>query len=262
MGGVGACGHLDLQPGAKSILAAVFKQPTPTEAVTLAVDEYDPDKRYRGLRLLNRAPFAGEDVYVELFVDSMDEPDARVRAAAAAAIANHGEPRHVPLLVKALKDKDPIVRIEAVRGLQRIHNPVAVDPLLETIKRADEPDSSIRAEAANALGQYPERRVAQALIATLAERSLAVNLNALQSLRTLTGEDFGMDRAAWTRWLDDQKDPFAHRRAYIYPVFHRERRWLEYIPFFPEPPNEVASSPVGIEPTPGRAAGEPPGAGG
>lgn len=244
---VGGCAGVELRPGARGIFDAVVVEPTPAEAVALAVDPYDPDKRYRGLRLLGRAPFAGEDVYLRLFADSMDDPDARVRAAAATALANHGHQEHLPLLVRALRDPEPIVRVEAARALQRIHGSIAIDALIGALKVEAEPEPAVRAEVAHALGQYPQRRVAHALIAALADRSLAVNVNAVQSLRTLTGEDFGLDRARWTRWLESTADPFAARQPYYYPIFRRPKQWQEYLPFVPGPPNETPGQPVGME---------------
>eukprot|EP01026_Neomeris_dumetosa_P071846 TRINITY_DN72849_c0_g1_i4.p3 TRINITY_DN72849_c0_g1~~TRINITY_DN72849_c0_g1_i4.p3 ORF type:complete len:123 (-),score=14.65 TRINITY_DN72849_c0_g1_i4:188-556(-) len=109
-----------------------------------------------------------------------------------------------------------------------------------------EEETHIRAEAAHALGQYATREVLQALITAIDDRALSVNHNALLSLQTLTGEDFGLDRADWVAWFGDTSTPFAGQTAYVYPVFSRDKRWIEYIPFFPPPPNEEPRSPVGM----------------
>lgn len=146
----------------------------------------------------------------------------------------------------ALTDEDELVRLEAARGLQRIHAPQAVPVLLERLDRSIEPNPDVRTEAAIALGQYPENRVVRGLIAALADRRLAVNSGTLESLRTLTGQDFGYDRRAWLDWFGASKTPFAARSVFIYPVFHRDRRLIEYIPFVPQPPNEIAAQPAGV----------------
>lgn len=242
--GLGACAD-ELPRGATSILQ-VFAQPTPAQAAEWAIDKYDADKRYRGTLLLANQPFGGEPVYMQLYLDNIKDPDPSVRGAATRAIANHGQPDQVPLLVERLKDDDRLVRQEAARGLQRLHNPVAIPALLAAIDEGKETDVDVRAESAHALGQYADNKVVQALIAALNDSNLAVNRNTLQSLRTLTGQDFGYDRRAWLDWYDSTKDTFAARGVYTYPAFHRDKNLSEYIPFVPPPPNEPVSVPVGM----------------
>lgn len=238
---------LGLRPGAQSIFEAA-REPTPAEAVDMALDPYDPDRRYKGTLLLSRQRFAGEDIYLDLFARRVTDEDPGVRAAATRALGLHGRQEHVPLLIERVQDADPAVREEACRSLQRIHDPRAIDPLLAALNPAREPETPVRVEAARALGQYADPRVLEALIASLADDSLAVNAATLFSLRTLTGQNFGYDRAAWQGWYSGTTDLFAARSAYLYPGFRRSRRWFEYIPFIPPPPNEPQGLPVGMSP--------------
>lgn len=247
----------DLPRGTESIL--VFNtEPTPSEAAAWAIDRYDADKRYRGTLLLANAPYGGDEVYMQLFLDNIRDTDPAVRAAATRAIGRHGEPEQVPLLVDRLKDEDRFVRAEAARGLQRLHNPVAVDPLIDVLRPTDdgedyvEKDAEVRAEAATALGQYPQNKVIEVLIATLADPNLAVNRAAKASLQTLTGQDFGLDRRAWIDWYDQTRATFAGQNRYTYPVFRRDTKWWEYLPFVSKPNNEPVSTPIGM-PLPGEA---------
>jgi len=242
----------DVRPGAKSVLE-VFTPPTPEEAVRMAIDKYDPDKRYRGTLLLANAPFGGEAPYLRLFVENSQDEDPGVRAAALRGLGQHGSPADVPLIVERMKDTDPGVRTEAARALQRVHNLVAVDSLLRAIAQDKdgtplEPEAEVRQEAANALGQYAENRVVEGLIAALADDTLAVNRATQDSLRTLTGQDFGFDRAGWQRWYRGANNLFAAQSVYVYPVFHRDRSLLERLPFVSGPPNEQASTPAGLQP--------------
>ena len=242
------CGGLEMRPGAKSLLAAV-QPPTPTEAADMALDQDDPDRRFKGLQLLANASFGGDDLYMELFLDSLDDPDAGVRWAAIAAIGRHGGPEHVEAILPGLSDDDVLVRSATTRALQRIHNPVAVDPLL----RATQPDyervDSVRAQAADALGQYASTRVLQGLVAVLDDSSLEVNRSTLSSLETLTGQNFGLDRRAWLDWMREHNtDVFAARSPYVFPTFHRERKLVEYLPLISPPPNESANTPAGMPP--------------
>jgi HEAT repeats/PBS lyase HEAT-like repeat len=246
MGAAAGCDTSGFRPGAESVLD-IFQEPTPQEAVALATDRYDADARYRGTLLLSTQPFAGEELYMRLFEQNSRDDDAGVRTAATRAIANHGGPTHTPLLIERLKDADRLVRIEAARGLQRIHNPEAIDPLLQAIDEEEEVDPAVRSEAADALGQYAENEVLEALIATLDDANLAVNSRTLASLRTLTGQDYGYDRAAWQSWYRSTAAPFAGRSVYTFPAFSREKSFIEMLPFVPPPPNEASTPPAGME---------------
>lgn len=231
-------------------LLSLFSGPSPTQAAAWAIDDLSADNRYRGTVILANAPYAGQEVYLELFRDNMNparEPYAIVRGAAVRGLAHHGSPEDVPRLLEALEtEESTAVRAEIVRALQRIHAPEAVSPLIALLRDIDDEPPQIRAEAANALGQYPEQRVLDALVLALRDDSLLVNERALQSLNTLTGEDFGDDDAAWFDWRDDAPRPFVERSRYIYPIFERGPKYYEWLPLVPDPPNEVASTPVGF----------------
>jgi hypothetical protein len=252
---------LDIPKGSDSILAA-FSGPSPSDAAAWSTDPNSADKRYRGTLLLANAPWAGEPVYLALYEDAAKDPDASVRTAGIRALALHGNPSHVAIILQhlSLKDEpDRLVRVEAARALQRLHDTSAIEPLIQALRpptrhlvgerwidEPNEPDAGVRAQAAEALGQYPERRVAQALIVALHDGNLSVNYSSLRSLRTLTGQDFGYDTALWQDWFKAAPDTFAARSTYIYPVFQRPKRFYEYIPFFPPPPNESPAAPVGV----------------
>lgn len=248
----------DARPGATSIFD-VFAQPTPSEAVQLAIDPYNADNRYRGTMLLSNAYFAGQPVYLQLFEDRAQDSDATVRIAGTRALANHGSSANVPILVKNLKDKDSLVRLEAARGLQRLHSQEAIEPLMDASRdpdsvrgeEASEESPDIRTAAATALGQYPNTDVVQHLISILTDSQLSVNEASLNSLRTMTGQDFGFDRREWLNWYDETKSPFVAGTPFIYPVFQRKKKFIEYLPFVSPPPNEIAATPAGMPPMAG-----------
>ena len=237
----------DQMAAGDSILAPVFKTVTPADAAAWAADPYDADKRARGMNLLANAPFGGAEAYVKLYRERLKDDNAPVRAMACRALGLHGNAQDVPRIVPLARAEEPLVRLEAVRALQRLHNSEAVKVLIERLSQDKESEPELRAEAASALGQYAEGNVMQSLIASLADPSLLVNKNAHDSLRTLTGNDaLPADRKPWVEWSKATEKPFANRRAYVFPVFWREKRWLDYVPFMPAVPNETASSPVGF----------------
>ncbi len=237
----------DLKPGATSIFQG-FAPPSSADAAKWAIDPYDADKRYRGTLLLANAPFANDPLYLQLFTDNAKDKDPGVRAVAARGLGTHGGPEQVPLLVPLLKDEDPTVRTEAARALQRLHNPVAIDALLVSLDRDKEPEAGVRLEAASALGQYAENRVVEQLIEALQDDNLSVDLTVQTSLRTLTGQDFGLDIIAWRAWYAHSKDVFAARSVYVYPVFWRSKHWYEHLPLVSGPPNEPQGTPAGMVP--------------
>lgn len=233
---------------AQSILTLLPAPPSPAEAAQWAIDPYDADKRQRGVLLLANAPFGGEAPYLRLYEMRAEDEDAAVRMAAVKALALHGQVKHAPLLARLLReDPSPLVRREAARALQRIHNPEAAVPaLLEALDPEKEPDADVRAAAAVALGQYAQPRVVQGLIGALADRQLRVNQAAKRSLKTLTGENFGLDIRRWLAWSQRTQDLFAKRRPYEYPVFHRDPTIVEMIlPWLEGPKNETPAPPVG-----------------
>ncbi len=230
-----------------------FAPPTPAEAVAWAVDPYDADKRYRGLLLLANAPFGGEPPYVEMYEKATTDGDPGVRAMAIRALAMHGSPRHAEIAITGLDDESKLVRWESARALERFYAPDAVVPLLRRLDPQIEDDVQVRASAARALGQYPEPRVVQGLIRALNDRQLVVNEGALESLRTLTGQDFAYDGRAWLAWSRDRDDLFADGGEYSYPVFQRDKTFGELFMFWFEPPNEVEGRPIGA-PAPGDKA--------
>lgn len=248
----------DVRPGATSIFD-VFAQPTPSEAAQMAIDPYDADKRYRGTMLLSNAYFAGQSIYIKLFEDAAKDPDASVRIAGTRALANHGDSTHVPILVTNLQDHDALVRLEAARGLQRLHGDEAIVPLMNASRDPElvrgtqgfEENPDIRTAAAVALGQYRKTEVVQHLIAIMADSKLSVNNASLSSLRTLTGQDLGFDQRDWIAWFNETNGPFVAGTPFIYPVFNRSKTFWEYFPFVPPPPNEVASTPAGMPPIAG-----------
>jgi len=99
--------------------------------------------------------------------------------------------------------------------------------------------------AAEALGQYRQFRVVQGLIGALQDRLLRVNDAAVASLVTLTGQDFGLDTAAWLAWVGESTDLFVEATAYEYPVFQRDPTFTERVLPWRSPPNEITSEPVG-----------------
>lgn len=249
------CGALvgcDAMPGARGDVTSIFaviNPTTPQEAAMMAVDPFNADNRQKGLLMLANAPWGGEQVYLDLYRMAITDDDNGVRMSAVKALALHGGPEDVPRILPFLNSEDRILRLEATRALERLHNPIAIVPLIERVDRRRERVADVRASAATALGQYATQRVLDALIGALDDENLWVNLAAERSLRLLTGqEDFGLDVVEWVSWTRTVDDPFADRKPFQYPVFRRDRNFIEIVLPFIQPPNEIAAAPAGMPP--------------
>lgn len=246
---LGACGPVaKIRPGAESVLA-VFAPPTPEEAMKMATDEFDANKRFEGLSYIAGATYASEPQYLQLFQDRLRDKDPGVRALAARALGSYGSATDAIAIADLMvTDPDINVRIASARALQRLHSPEVVPQLFTALDPVKEIEPRVRVEAASALGQYRETRVVERLIAAMADENLPVNLRVRDSLRTLTGADFGTSQADWQAWYRASDAPLASAAGYTYPHFSRDQRWFEYIPFVPQPPNEPTGIPAGLSP--------------
>jgi hypothetical protein len=244
-----ACGPVaKIRPGAESVLA-VFAPPTPEEALKMATDEFDANKRFEGLSYIAGATYASEPQYLQLFQDRLQDRDPGVRSLAARALGSYGSTTDALVIAELMtKDTDVNVRIAAARSLQRLHNPEVIPQLFTALDATKESEPRVRVEAASALGQYRETRVVERLIAAMADENLPVNIRVRDSLRTLTGADFGTSQADWQAWYRSSDAPLASAAGYTYPHFSRGQRWFEYIPFIPQPPNEPTGIPAGLSP--------------
>jgi predicted FMN-binding regulatory protein PaiB len=225
--------------------------PTPREAADMMVDPHNPDNRRRGLVLIANSIFGGVDEYVNWYRLTVENPeeDPTVKSVAVRALARHGQPSDAPLIATQLGHSSEHVRWEAAKGLQRIHNPDVVSSLL-TVVRNQEEQPRIRVAATHALGQYPQDRVFQALIAALDSRHLSINLAAEQSLTTLTGQQLGMDARDWSRWYGDTSVAarFANQQDFLYPTYMRDESWIEKLAFWTSRTFEHPGVPTGLAP--------------
>jgi hypothetical protein len=232
---------------ASNSLFALLAPESPAQVAADMVDQFDAQKRYRGTLLISSAPWGGEDVYVRTYENALrTDPDEGVRSVAALALGRHGSSVHAPLVLPLLESTDPRIRYDAARVLQRLHNPQVVQALISRTTAKVETSKDVRAAAANALGQYPQKPALDALIAALDDDELLVARTARESLRTLTGTDQSQSARAWRTWTNATANPFAGQRAYVFPAFNRDKYFWERLPLIPDPPNEAAANPAGF----------------
>jgi HEAT repeat protein len=104
------------------------------------------------------------------------------RAHAAALLGRDEQAKlAVPHLLAALTDPDRTVRADAAQALGQIGDPQAVAPLIAIIEDRDE-DWGVRTKAAEALGKLRDRRATGPLVAALADMVSHVRLMAAVAL--------------------------------------------------------------------------------
>jgi hypothetical protein len=204
-----------------SSFADSFTPPTPQQAAQWAADPNDRENARRGTILLANAPWGGAAPYVRMYrLYAEDALDPLVRAASLQALGRHGDPDDAALVAKSLASPFRQVRLAAAKALQRLHDPAVADTIWPRLVDANE-DSDVRTEIAIALGQYPTPAVFQALVSALSQRDLAVNVAAVDALRTMTGMEFAIDEDQWLRFYVSTPTPFANGRVFLYPTFVR-----------------------------------------
>lgn len=135
---------------------------------------------------------------------SLDDPEIRVRAAAAYALGMHRDAKVTVHLLKALGDKDLNVRFAAAVALGRVRDPKSVPALVGALR--DE-DDDVRGYAALALGDIGDRRATAGLLERLREdifpKVRGMSAMALGSLRDPAS------KAPLLEHLQEERDPKA-----------------------------------------------------
>lgn len=221
--------------------------PSPFEAAVWAADFNDPGRQRRGVVLLSNATFGGERPYLELYRTlTAESPDPLVRSAAIQALGRWGVPDDAQLIAGQLGSDFVPVRLESAIALQRLHEPVIVDRIWRRLVDEAE-DESVRIELAIALGQYPTDSAFQALCLALEDRSLALNLAAADSLRVLTGRDFGIEASQWLSWYAAVGGAaFADAETFLYPTYQRPIGFWESLAFWSPTRFEEPAAPRGL----------------
>ncbi len=225
--------------------------PSPSEAARDAFNVYDPDRRRESVALLANAKWGGEAPYLKTYRLLIDDPDPTVRAASISALGRHGTVEDVPEILRYLNtDDSKIVRWEAAKALQKLHREQAIDPLITAMTK--DKDKDVRMAAANALGQYPKRRVFDALVGAIEDSNYGVSREAVKSLQTLTGEDFGDRGEKWWAWAEANQQIFTGRQTYHYPIYQKPPSWWDKVKFWSDdqPPAPAEPRTEGDSPEP------------
>jgi HEAT repeat protein len=123
------------------------------------------------------------------------EPDPLVRQAVVRAIAEFRTPMAQKVLEAGLADDDKAVRIACCKALGRRVEAVSVKSLANVLRSDGEID--VRLAAAEALGQIKSPDAIPALAVALDDRNPALQYVGVQSMKSITGQDYGPNVEAW-----------------------------------------------------------------
>ncbi len=181
---------------------------TASSAMRVVRESPDPNLRHRAyMRLAEKDRYVREDQYAEaaeLLVARLKkgkEPVAS-RAAICRTLGELGRPEGREGLLAVIGDENPIIRAEACRALGKIGKPEDASELSRVM--AADNSGECRIAAIEALGELRESdpRVEQMLVEGMKNEDPAVRLAALRSLRSLTGENLGVDPEPWAEHVD------------------------------------------------------------
>lgn len=135
------------------------------------------------------------------------EPDPLVRATIVDTLAAFNTPLASQVMVAGLNDTDPIVRRKCCHGLGERADTAAIEPLARTLREDETMD--VRVAATKALGKIQSPEALKALTAALEDRDPALQFAAVQSVKQLSGQDFGGDVRAYLQYAQGENPTLA-----------------------------------------------------
>lgn len=142
---------------------------------------HDPDAEVRRKVATALGAYSGPEVVAAL-IEALKDPDASVQWAIAESLGRIGEPG-LAALMDTTSQGVAAQRWGAARALGKIPGPTSLQPLLQAL--ADDEESAVRREAAEALAGRKDTRVVEALALALVDRDPAVQWQAAHSLAKL-----------------------------------------------------------------------------
>ena len=147
------------EDGAPRRLLAVHTFRHSTDQVDSYTRVGEEGKRVRAVRLLAHRPEADDLEYLALLLS--DDEDPVVRRLAVSGLAQLRDEEAREALQEALWDDDSVVRSRAILGLGRTWGGAVVEQLGDVL--FDDPDPSVRRQAALQLGQIQSEEAYEAL---------------------------------------------------------------------------------------------------
>jgi HEAT repeat protein len=176
----------DNDPEIKKLAAkALLKDPSCSDELILSV-LVDADKATT--TVLYETMFEDERDFPAVFHAAASDPDPLVRRMAIRYLFRRGA-FTLEDGVGWLSDSDPYVRRRVISYLFWINDRSALEPVVRI--SLDDPEQAVRKDALRLVGIWGGRREIPEVIQALEDSSFDVRMQAIRTLKRLTGEDFG-----------------------------------------------------------------------
>jgi hypothetical protein len=161
------------------------------------------------------------------------------------------------LVVRAVSDPEPILRVQACRALGKVGKPEDATVLTRVMMTDTLEDCRIA--AIDALGDLKpdDPRIARVLLAGMQHDDPATRLASLNALRKVTGKDMGVDPAAWKTLIPDEPASKVEAPAIASAPPDAAGAYPPRLTPYPTPDLEAQAASFAPPPAPARALPQP-----
>ncbi len=142
-------------------------------------------------------------ITVSYLIELLNDSEWLVRTATIKALSEIKDLRAVEPVINSLYDKQIEVKLEAIKALAILKDKRATIPLISNLN--DRYHLLVREYSAYALGEIGDKRAIYSLINLLKSENYELKRVARESLRKITGIDFGYDKEKWYNWAGQNR---------------------------------------------------------
>ncbi|HVX83582.1 MAG TPA: HEAT repeat domain-containing protein [Phycisphaerae bacterium] len=189
------------------LMGAVNSNESPERAAANLFNVTSPDERRDAIAYLQTKKYGHQPPYMKAYTLLATDPHPQVRGQALRALGTSGDPAIVPILIKGLNDPEASVRADAAAALDGTWAPSAETALRTHLH--DDADDQVKINCAHALRHFGTPTAIRALIDALDDRNAAVAYWSHESLIALTGQKMPTDTKIWLTWFQSRYGPAA-----------------------------------------------------
>ncbi|HVS72740.1 MAG TPA: HEAT repeat domain-containing protein [Phycisphaerae bacterium] len=201
-GGGGGAGPRNFNELIPRLMGAVNSNQSPERAAANLFNVTSPDERRDAIAYLQTKNYGHRPPYMKAYTILATDPHPQVRGQALRALGTSGDPAIVPILVKGLDDPEASVRADAAAALDGTWSPAAEAALRTHLH--DDADDQVKINCAHALRHFGTPTAIRALIDALDDRNAAVAYWAHESLLAITGQKMPVDTKIWLTWYQSR----------------------------------------------------------
>lgn len=129
-----------------------------------------------------------------------ESPNRVLRAEAVLTLGEFARPETIPTLQFAAASEDADLRIAASKAFGRVGGPAALEALARLVEMDE--DLDVRLAATAELAKFPDQRAVQSLAVALNDKDPALQHQAVQGLKSVTGRNYGDSVPAWRDFVE------------------------------------------------------------